>query len=275
MTPSSQEITLKNECPPDGFTSWRRDGFGMQYFFLMTLYLKTLIENSTLCPHVWHTMHHGQNPEDLFYFVGGDRYGPPPNERTEWRSNSTDIEGKWLKPKFYHLISQTCEFARKQYFSAPKPDLIFYRKNDFNIAIHIRRGDVTVAHNMKHPPKYFKHRYVKNAIYEDCISELKMVYKDIGEKLKFHIFSEGPKEEFQTILDAHSDAILHLYSDLKLTFHHMVMAHAIVVARSSFSKTAGFLSIGDVFYFKLADKKYGERWQDCFQYEKKHEEGTR
>ena len=59
-----------------------------------------------------------------------------------------------------------------------------------------------------------------------------------------HIFSEGEKKDFQDIVEAFSNnnIIMHINENIQLTFHYLVMADVLVLAKSSFSYCAGLLN---------------------------------
>ena len=118
---------------------------------------------------------------------------------------------------------------REIYFSNKKPD-IGYNKNYNNIALHIRRGDVN---NKKYPS-----RFSTNQQYIDLLKKMNLDNSII------HIFSEGEENDFQDIVEAFSEIkiVMHINEEIQLTFHHLVMADVLVLAKSSFSYCAGLLN---------------------------------
>ena len=77
-----------------------------------------------------------------------------------------------------------------------------------------------------------------------------------GAPVRLHVFSEGTSGRVRARSSlsylAPLNATLHLtwpagYSPLKDTFHHMVAADALILAKSSLSWSAAFLSTGRVF----------------------------
>ena len=52
------------------------------------------------------------------------------------------------------------------------------------------------------------------------------------------------KTDFQDIVEAFSEikVVMHINEEIQLTFHHLVMADVLVLARSSFSYCAGLLN---------------------------------
>eukprot|EP00965_Chrysotila_dentata_P230223 6197650-Pleurochrysis_carterae.AAC.2 len=106
------------------------------------------------------------------------------------------------------------------------------------VAVHVRRGDVT--HKLPF-------RYTGNAAYTTCLQHLRSRFADGRlpvEKTKsiFHIFSEGPHVQLASIKEAGTnDVLFHTNLSAAITFHHLVRADALVMARSSFSWCAGFI----------------------------------
>ena len=121
----------------------------------------------------------------------------------------------------------------KKYNLTKKPDLPYY-KNRFNIAIHIRRGDVSENKNNSWDKNKLKSRYTPNSVYVKCIKDLRKKYKN--KNPTFHIFSEGEKKDFKELNS--KDVILHLNKDIIETFHAFVKADLLVKSNSTFSGIA-------------------------------------
>lgn len=230
------------ECPDNAITNQKTDGFGAQYAAFISILAYSFANNLTFCVTPWKVMAHDLNGTDMFHFIGGEHYGPlarvdTPAIMEYVQIFKMDIQNSFYKKKFRHMI----EFARQAYFSTPKPPLSLYSPSKFNVAIHIRRGDVG--------PKNIK-RFTSNRDYVNCIQRLKYKYRDV-ENLDFYIFSERDGSNFSEIETFHPDVKFLLDTDVKATYHHMVMADVLVLARSEFSKTAGLISPkGDIFLVK-------------------------
>jgi len=84
--------------------------------------------------------------------------------------------------------------------------------DDVDIAIHIRRGDVSSGN-----------RYTTNEAYKQIITKLQQSYP--GHPIK--IFSEGHSDDFQEL-----SAKLCLNMDIQTTFHSLVTAKVLVTAKS-------------------------------------------
>jgi hypothetical protein len=111
-----------------------------------------------------------------------------------------------------------------------------YNNNKFNIAIHIRRGDVQ--------PDYNGGRYTSNEFYLKQMTYLAEIYAD--KTILFHIYSEGSEEEFACFKTHNS--VLHLNEDVKTTFIGLITSDVLVQSKSSFSYVAGLLTNGIVYH---------------------------
>jgi len=230
-------------------TSDRGDGFGAQLEGLMATYFYAQIANLTFCPTVWHKMTHEVNASELFDFVGARNYGPIAPINTNKPNDKTKI---WRDPKKTDKMLEVWDFARKQYDSTPKPDLIWFDDEHFEIALHIRRGDVRKG----------RKRWRGLEVYNECIASLKAFYGNSDKPVRFHILSEGELSDFRKMDDTHPGMVWHLNGDPKLAYHHMVMADVLVPALSAFSRTAGFLSKNKVYYLEGRKEGYNV-WKGC------------
>lgn len=99
-----------------------------------------------------------------------------------------------------------------------------------NIAIHIRRGDVTSQSSAKD-------RWMNIEAYVKIINQ---IHNLCGNDAIFHIYSDGTTNDLEKLTSL-SGVILHLQEDVFSTFHHMIMADVLVIGKSSFSALAGHL----------------------------------
>lgn len=150
-------------------------------------------------------------------------------------------------PEAYHNFRND---FRIRYHSSEKPELGLSSK-EHNIAVHLRRGDVSANNNSS--------RYTPLKAVFPAIKKLLNEYPDS----RIRIFSEGQPNDF-AIFNALPRTTLHLNTDPFETFHHLVMADRLLMAKSSFSFLAALLSRGichhEPFYYfypRMPD------WQDC------------
>jgi hypothetical protein len=112
------------------------------------------------------------------------------------------------------------------------PKTCWYDPNKVNVAIHVRRGDIT--------KEKYAERYTTNA-------EILYVQQQIASlqcDFAFHVFSQGKPEDFKEL----AGLTLHLDEDPLDTFHHLMTADVLVMAKSSFSYAAALLSDGIIVY---------------------------
>ena len=111
-----------------------------------------------------------------------------------------------------------------------------------NIAIHIRRGDIT--------PKYYPHAYFPNKYFIKLINKLKQKYKNHN----IHIFSCKSNEEGWSDFED-LDVELHLREDWsndnlkyeKIDMVHFIKADVLVIG-GTFSYVPAFFNLNDVYY---------------------------
>ena len=128
------------------------------------------------------------------------------------------------------------KFQQKYAQSSGKPEL-YFDPSKINVAIHIRRGEIS-KENSK--------RYTSNHFVSNIIKKISTVLNDYGHKPIFHIYSQGDDADFSEI--AQDSIFFHLNECQFTTFHHMVSADVLVMARSSFSYSAALFSKGIIFY---------------------------
>jgi len=230
-------------------TSYKGDGFGSQFEGMMANYFYAQKEHLKFCPTVWNSMTHDINATEMFDFVGGRNYGPIAPMNTY---HPTDKTRMWRDKRTVDKMYEVWDFARKQYDSTPKPDLTWFDDEHLDIALHIRRGDVRKG----------RKRWRPLSVYNECITSLKRFYGNSAKSMRFHILSEGDLADFREITDVHPGMTWHLNDDVKLSYHHMVMADVLVPALSAFSRTAAFLSKNKVYFLEGRKENYNV-WQGC------------
>jgi hypothetical protein len=119
------------------------------------------------------------------------------------------------------------------------------RRIHVDIAIHIRRGDVSNDSNTI--------RYTDNSHYSSCIKKLQQKYPNYT----ITIFSEGNYDDFHDL--GLPESCFQLNKDIFYTFHSLVCAKVLVLSKSSFSYCAGILNPNTVYYEEFWHKKL-DRW---------------
>ncbi len=137
-----------------------------------------------------------------------------------------------LAPQIQHKYAQSSE----------KPDL-YFDPVKINVAIHIRRGDVTQEDSK---------RYTSNRFVLSITKGISSTLKDLGKEPVFHIYSQGDEEKFVGLVE--DGTVFHLNECPFTTFHHMVSADVLVMAKSSFSYSAALFSSGIKIYLPFWHK---------------------
>lgn len=120
------------------------------------------------------------------------------------------------------------ELLRNRFFSSKKEPIVYFENNNINVAVHIRRGDVSPQAN---PDEYF-------------LSIIGIIRKRFPNSV-FHIFSEGTEKQFIKFVS--KDIRLHLNEDIQMTFNALVAADVLVTSKSCFSYSAAILSKGIIY----------------------------
>jgi len=194
------------------------DGFGSQYAAMLSVVALSLERNETYYTTEWQAMEHGEYGPALFAFVGGPQFGSPAKDCTKVVKRSHSHR---LIPGTLH---RTAALAARNYYTVPKP------AKTNGLVVHVRRGDVKDG--------------ARWTDYETIVSCLKKI--SCGE---IHIVTEGHSDlEWAKKINA----TLHIDEAIDVSFHRMVSADCFLLAKSSLSWAAAFLSEGRLFspYFK-------------------------
>jgi hypothetical protein len=142
------------------------------------------------------------------------------------------------RPETFELLRDQ---LRTQYAMTPKPT-VNYDRDRLQVAIHIRRGDVTLQSK-------YRRRFIPCSVYEQIIQQL----SDVSERAPvFHVFSEADPSAARhglEELESLPGVTLHLNGDAFSAFHHLVSSDALVLGVSSFSFVAGLYHRGVVLNF--------------------------
>jgi hypothetical protein len=131
-----------------------------------------------------------------------------------------------------------------RYYSTPKNIYdLHYIPNKVNIAVHIRRGDVKPSD---------KDRYTGNKFILTLLAKIQALVTSLGKESSIGIYSEGKISDFDEL----NMMTKNIYNDLCpfTTFHNLVSADILVMAKSAFSYVAALLSKGIVFYESFGAK---------------------
>lgn len=144
--------------------------------------------------------------------------------------------------QFYQKQYEVIDDISSKFYRAEsrKKQHLLYDACHFNIAIHVRRGDI--VQNGKHKNLNLTLRYQNNDYF---INALETVLEYFGNKKNIHIylFSQGSEEDFR---EFNKFSNLHFCFDMKAmeSFLHMVYADALITSKSSFSYKPALLNKG-------------------------------
>jgi hypothetical protein len=162
-----------------------------------------------------------------------------------------DIIKAYGRNKVLFLLAQDQGYERqydtyaslsKKFFTAParQQENLFYRPGKFNIAIHIRRGDIATM-KAKDDANWGQ-RWLNNSYYASVLKQVLGLIKN-SPAADIYIFSQGSKEdfpEFSMFNNIHYCLDVNAYD----SFVHMVHADLLVSSKSSFSYKPALLSKG-------------------------------
>lgn len=213
------------------------DGFGSQY--------QAIMSGIAICAHMkWKYVHsplinvahlNGIDVKKLNTFIG------IPITRHLYKhvnkiEECSGIVHRSVNPDIFYT-NNVLNIIRNYYYSTPKP-----LKSKYDIAIHIRRGDVKENGDYE-----ITRRYTSNDIYTKIINNLKIKYPNYT----ICIYSQGNDEDF---INLNVDCIK-LNNDLRIDFHEMVTSKVLIMAKSSYSYCAALLSIGEIYYMDFWHNK--------------------
>lgn len=144
--------------------------------------------------------------------------------------------------QFYHDQYGVCKDIQQKFYSAPcrKDDKLIYDNDNFNIAMHIRRGDIVQGANKKSQSTAM--RFQDNNYFVNALRTVLNYCKD-KDSIHIYLFSQGNEEDF---FEFNAFPNIHFCLDMgaQESFLHMVYADALITSKSSFSYKPALLSRG-------------------------------
>ena len=142
--------------------------------------------------------------------------------------------------QFYRDLHTLIPDLQQKFYAAParKLDKLMFDNNNFNVAIHVRRGDIMA--DLSNPNLAM--RYLSNDYFQKVLSQvIEMVKTDKPVHIWF--FSQGKPEDYTEF--AHFPN-LHWCMDMgaQASFLHMVYADVLITSKSSFSYKPALLNRG-------------------------------
>jgi hypothetical protein len=134
------------------------------------------------------------------------------------------------------------EDIQKKFYNAPARinDRLIYSKENFNIAIHVRRGDITVGKENKKTNLLI--RWQDNSYFEKVLSAVISNLKQ-PKSIAIYLFSQGERSEFHNF-EQFENIYYCLDMSAQDSFLHMVNADLLITSKSSFSYKPALLSKG-------------------------------
>lgn len=116
---------------------------------------------------------------------------------------------------------------------------LVFHANRINIAIHIRRGDITVGQITGE--RELTKRWMDNSYYHEILNTILPLLE--GKKVEIYLFSQGTRMEFQ---DFEQYANMHYCIDMSAadSFLHLVRAQILITSKSSFSYKPALMAEG-------------------------------
>ena len=219
----------------------RKDGFGAQYQGILSGIAYCNYKNYIYFHTPFTEMEHNIDINKANEFIGINK------DYVLYDINCNIIELPYIyevhksnSPSIYYTDS-VLEYIRNCYYSSKKPDIC-----EVDIAIHIRRGDVTNDKNVE--------RYIKNDVYTIIINKLKQKYPGYI----ITIFSEGKYEDFKDL--GLEENYFKLNTDVFETFHSLVSSKVLIMGFSSFSYSAGIINSNTVYHYDTFWHKKLDNW---------------
>lgn len=144
--------------------------------------------------------------------------------------------------QFYRDQYGVIEDIQRKFYSAParKQDKLIYHKDNFNVAIHVRRGDI--MENLDKGNDNISMRFQSNAYFVQALKTALNYLKD-KDHIQIYLFSQGEISDYSEFLQFEN---IHFCLDMgaQESFLHMVYADALITSKSSFSYKPALLNRG-------------------------------
>jgi hypothetical protein len=144
--------------------------------------------------------------------------------------------------QFYKDQFGVMEFIKDKFHNAPARinDQLIFDSESFNIAIHVRRGDIVIGQENQNPN--LLQRWQGNDYFETLLSKVVENLKT-NKPIAIYLFSQGKISDFP---EFEKFVNLHFCLDMNVqeSFLHMVKADLIITSKSSFSYKPALLSQG-------------------------------
>lgn len=157
--------------------------------------------------------------------------------------------------QFYKDQFGVMEDIQRKFYRAPARanDKLIYKDGAFNIAIHVRRGDIMLDQSNPN----LSMRYQDNDYFVNALKTALEVLKDQS-NIQIYLFSQGKEEDYSEFTIFGN---MHFCLDMgaRESFLHMVYADALITSKSSFSYKPALLNKG----IKFCPANFWHGYPDC------------
>lgn len=170
--------------------------------------------------------------------------------------------------QFYRDQIGVIEQIKKKFHSANSrsKDQLIYQKENFNIAIHVRRGDILKGLINKNPNHLM--RFQDNSYFENVLANILSNFK-IAKPIVIYLFSQGQENDFKNF-EKFNNVQYCLKMNPQDSFLHMVFADLLITSKSSFSYKPALLSNG----IKICPKSFWHGYPQSENWILVEEDGT-
>jgi len=144
--------------------------------------------------------------------------------------------------QFYRDQYGVMEQIKQKFYGAKsrQKDQLIYSKENFNIAIHVRRGDIVIVKETNNPNLAM--RWQDNSYFEKVLSSVTSKLK-VEKPIAIYLFSQGEQKDFHEFEKFEN---IHFCLDMNAqdSFLHLVYADLLITSKSSFSYKPALLSKG-------------------------------
>lgn len=144
----------------------------------------------------------------------------------------------------YHDQIGVIPFIRKKFYAAParKSDLTPFNSDHFNIAVHLRRGDIVIGQTNGDPNLTM--RWLSNDYFDKVLCQV-MDSLHTVKPIHIYVFSQGKEEDFPEFKKYGN---VHYFLDLnpESTFLSFAYADLLITSKSSFSYKPALLNVSGI-----------------------------
>lgn len=144
--------------------------------------------------------------------------------------------------QFYEDQYGVLKHLQDKFYNAKirKTEKLFFNDDEYNVAVHVRRGDIVVGNNKdneNHIMRWLTNDYFVNVL-KNALQKI-----ETKKKIKVYLFSQGKEEDYKEF-KIFDNVEYCLEIGAKESFLHMVYADLLITSKSSFSYKPALLNKG-------------------------------